>query len=247
MFNRREGVATNAHDISRAELDEGLRAYMLRVYSYMAFGLALTGAVGFYVVTNAALMQTLLGTPLRWVFLAIWIGMGFFSNRLFFSNNPVVGQVAFWGFCVVGGVLVAGMVAPFMYGYGGGLTTVARAFMVTAVTFLGMSILGYTTKRDLSGFGGFFAMAIIGIFVAMLANAFIFESSSFGLIISCVVVLVFSALLMYETQQIKHMYFQGMSMGMQNQTAIFGAYLLYGSFIVLFSHILNILGALSGD
>ena len=90
-------------------------------------------------------------------------------------------------------------------------------------------------------------MAVVGIFVAMLLNVFIFGSEIFGVIISCVVVLIFSALLMYETQQIKHMYYQGMDMGLQNQAAVFGAYLLYGSFIILFSHILNILGFMSSD
>jgi len=173
--------------------------------------------------------------------------MGFFANKLFFSDNPVVGQVAYWAYCIMGGIMVAGMILPFLYGAGGGPSTILRAFLITSVTFLGMSILGYTTKRDLSGLGGFLMMACLGIFIAMIVNLVFFGSDGFGLIISCVVVVIFSALMMYETQQIKHMYYEGMGMGLQNQAAVFGAFLLYGSFIVLFSHILNILGALSGD
>jgi len=119
---------------------------------------------------------------------------------------------------------------------------VVQAFLITAVTFGATSLAGYVTKRDLSGFSAFFMMASIGIIIAMLVNAFFIQSSMMSLITSIVVVLLFAGITAYETQQIKEMYVEGDTPGVARGKSIFGAFMLYGSFITLFVHILNILG-----
>ena len=119
---------------------------------------------------------------------------------------------------------------------------VFQAFLITAVTFGATSLAGYVTKRDLSGFGGFFMMASIGIIVAILINAFFVQSSMMSLIVSIVTVLLFAGVTAYETQMIKQMYVEGDAAGVAKGKSIFGAYMLYGSFVTLFINILNILG-----
>ena len=248
MFNRRDQAAQSNRDLSQAQIDVGLRSYMHRVYSLMGLGVALTGAIAFLVASNQALAQLFIFSPLKWVFVAVWLGMGFFAGRIFFSNNQALGQIAYWGFCVVGGILTAGIIAPFLWGVvANGLTLLVQAFFIAAAMFLATSLYGYTTKRDLSGLGQFFFMAVIGIIIAGFANFFFFQSGMFGFILSCVTVLLFAGITAYETQQIKHMYRAGMDQGLQDQAAVFGAYMLYGSFIVMFWNILSILGFLNSE
>src|SRR5690625_4328828 len=119
---------------------------------------------------------------------------------------------------------------------------IARAFFITAGTFAGMSLLGYVTKKNLAPMGAFFAMATIGLLIALLANVFFIQSGGFQLLLSVVVVLIFSGLTAYETQQIKNMYYETDGADMVARKAIFGAFMLYGSFITLFIYILHILG-----
>ena len=119
---------------------------------------------------------------------------------------------------------------------------VFQAFLITAVTFGATSLAGYVTKRDLSGMSSFFMMASIGIIVAILINAFFVQSSMMSLITSIVTVLLFAGITAYETQQIKEMYVEGDAPGIARGKSIFGAFMLYGSFITLFVNILNILG-----
>jgi len=124
---------------------------------------------------------------------------------------------------------------------------VVRAFLITAVTFGATSLAGYVTKRDLSGLGAFFMMATIGIIIAILVNAFFFQSGMFSLITSIVTVLLFAGVTAYETQMIKEMYVEGDAAGVAKGKSIFGAFALYGSFITLFVHILNILGIMRSE
>jgi uncharacterized protein len=140
---------------------------------------------------------------------------------------------------VMWGLLIGPLMA-FYLGTNPGL--VVQAFGVTAVTFMAMSLIGYTTKKDLSGFGTFFMMATIGILIAMLANVFFFQSAMMGFVTSIIVVLLFSAITAYETQQIKEMYVEGDAVGIAQGKAIFGAFMLYGTFVTLFVNILQILG-----
>jgi len=222
---------------ARAEIDQGLRAYLLGVYNYMALGVALTAIITLAVAASPAAMAAVYS--LKWVFFIAILGMGFFAPRLLFSENAAVAHGAYWGYVALWGLAIAPMVGSYLAVDSG---MVAQAFLITAVTFGATSLVGYVTKRDLSGFGTFFMMASIGILIAMLVNAFFIQSSMMSLITSIVVVLLFAGITAYETQQIKEMYVEGDTPGVARGKSIFGAFMLYGSFITLFVHILNILG-----
>ena len=227
---------------SRAEIDQGLRSYMMGVYNYMALGVAATAIITMAVASNPAALAAVYS--MKWIFFIAIIGMGFLAPRLIFSANPAVAHGAFWGYVALWGLAIAPMVGTYL---AIDASLVYRAFLITAVTFGATSLAGYVTKRDLSGFGAFFMMASIGIIIAMLANVFFFQSSMFSLITSIVVVLLFAGITAYETQQIKEMYVEGDAPGVARGKSIFGAFMLYGSFITLFIHILNILGIMRGE
>jgi FtsH-binding integral membrane protein len=239
--NFRPAVGTGAR--VRA-VDEGLRAYMVRVYNYMALGVAVTALVTLFMANNPELMATVAGGPMMWVLFFAILGMGFLAPRLIFSGNTAMAHAAYWGYCVLWGLLIS----PMIYRY---LTLdpglVFRALAITAATFGATSLAGYVTKRDLSGFGGFFMMASIGLIIAIVINAIFFQSVGMSLVTSIIVVLLFSAVTAYETQQIKEMYVEGDAVAMAQGKAIFGAFMLYGSFITMFIHILNILGIMRGE
>jgi FtsH-binding integral membrane protein len=228
---------TQVRTQARAEIDQGLRSYMLGVYNYMALGVALTAIITLAVAASPAAMAAVYS--LKWVFFIAILGMGFFAPRLLFSENAAVAHGAYWGYVALWGLAIAPMVGSYLAVDSG---MVAQAFLITAVTFGATSLVGYVTKRDLSGFGTFFMMASIGILIAMLVNAFFIQSSMMSLITSIVVVLLFAGITAYETQQIKEMYVEGDTPGVARGKSIFGAFMLYGSFITLFVHILNILG-----
>ena len=227
------------------EIDQGLRSYMLGVYNYMALGVAFTAMVTLFVASNPALMATIAMGPMKWVLFAGILGLGFFAPRLIFSGNTVMAQAAYWGYAGLWGLLIAPMIAYFMNLDGGGL--VFRALAITAATFGATSLAGYVTKRDLSGFAGFFMIATIGLIIAMLVNVFFFQSVGMSLVVSCLVVLVFAAITAYETQIIKEMYVEGDMPAVARSKSIFGAFMLYGSFVTLFVHILNILGIMRSE
>ncbi|MCB1377090.1 MAG: Bax inhibitor-1/YccA family protein [Alphaproteobacteria bacterium] len=227
---------------SRAEIDQGLRSYMFGVYNYMALGVALTAIITMAVAASPAALATVYS--LKWIFFIAIIGMGFFAPRMIFSSNTAVAHGAFWGYVVLWGLAIAPMVGTYL---ALDASIVYRAFLITAVTFGATSLAGYVTKRDLSGLGGFFMMASIGIIVAMLVNVFFFQSSMFSLITSMITVLLFAGITAYETQMIKEMYVEGDAPGVARGKSIFGAFMLYGSFITLFIHILNILGIMRNE
>jgi hypothetical protein len=227
------------------DIDAGLRAYMLRVYNYMALGVAVTAIVTLFVAGNPALMATIALGPAKWVLFIGILGLGFMAPRLIFSGNAMMAHAAYWGYAVLWGILIAPMIALYMGIDGGAL--IVQALGLTAVTFGATSLAGYVTKRDLSGMGGFFMMATIGLLIAIVANALFFQSTFMSLITSMIVVVVFAAITAYETQMIKAMYVEGDGTGVAQGKAIFGAFMLYGSFITLFIHILNILGIMRSD
>lgn len=226
---------------TRAVVDQGLRSYMLGVYNYMALGVAVTALITMAVAMSPAAMATVYS--LKWVFFIAILGMGFFAPRLLFSANAAVAHGAYWGYVALWGLAIAPMVGAYL---AVGPEMVYRAFLVTAVTFGATSLAGYVTKRDLSGFAAFFMMASIGIIIAMLVNVFFFQSTMFSLITSVITVLLFAGITAYETQQIKEMYHEGDNPGVARGKSIFGAFMLYGSFVTMFVHILNIFGILGG-
>lgn len=224
------------------EIDEGLRSYMLGVYNYMALGVAATAIITLFVASSPALLQ--LAMSLKWVFFIGILGMGFLAPRMIFSNSAAVAHGAFWGYCALWGMGIAPMVGHYM-GVNPGM--VVQAFGIAAATFGATSLFGYITKRSLSGLGTFFMIASIGIIIAMVVNALLVGSTFFSLITSIVTVLLFAGITAYETQMIKAMYVEGDGSAVARGKSIFGAFMLYGSFITMFIHILNILGIMNSD
>ena len=218
-------------------VDVGLRDYMLRIYNYMASGLALTGIVALvfaqYLFANPALLHS----PLMFVLmlaplgLVMWLSYGI--NRMQASTA----QALFW---VYAGVMGLSLASVFLVFTG---VSIARVFFITAGTFAAMSIYGYTTQRDLSQWGSFLFMGLIGIIIASLVNIFL-ASSALQFAISVIGVLVFVGLTAYDTQQIKEMYYDYQSADGQTatKTAIMGALRLYLDFINLFMMLLQLFG-----
>ena len=227
---------------AQAGIDQGLRSYMLGVYNYMALGVAVTAIITMAVASSPAALAAVYS--LKWVFFIALIAMGFLAPRLIFSSNTAVAQATYWGYVGLWGLAIALMVGTYL---NIDSSLVYRAFLITAATFGATSLAGYVTKRDLSGFGAFFMMASIGIIIAMLVNVFFFQSTMMSLVTSIVTVLLFAGVTAYETQQIKEMYVEGDAPGVARGKSIFGAFMLYGSFITLFIHILNILGIMRND
>jgi uncharacterized protein len=225
-----------------AEIDQGLRSYMLGVYNYMALGVAVTAIIAMAVASSPAAIGVVYS--LRWVFFIGILAMAFVAPRMIFSGNTTMAHAAFWGYVTLWGLAISPMIHVYL---GVDPSLVFRAFLITAATFGATSLAGYVTKRDLSGFGAFFMMAAIGIIIAMLVNVFFFQSTMMSLITSCITVLLFAGVTAYETQMIKEMYVEGDAAGVAKGKSIFGAFALYGSFITLFVHILNILGIMRSE
>jgi len=225
--------------------DEGLRKYMLGVYNYMALGVAGTALIALFFMTQPALQSLFLG-PMRFVPFIGVIGLGFFAPKVIFSSrNTATAHAAYWGYVAMWGLLIGPVVAAFI-GVGLGIE-VAKAFFISAALFASMSLYGYTTKKDLSGWYKFLMMAGIGLLLAVIfawvVPGAVSPIVSFGL--SAVIVLFMSAVTAFETQMIKNLYAAGA--GEMNQRAsIFGAFALYGSFAAMFMNILNML-ALARD
>ena len=226
-----------------AQIDEGLRSYMLRVYNYMSLGVAFTGAIAMMVAMNPAMVQALSG-GLFWVLFIGILGLGWFAPKVMMTKSVGAAQACFWAYAALWGALLG----PMFYAYlAVDPMLIPQAFFITAGTFAGMSLLGYTTKKNLGPMGAFLAMATIGLLIAILVNAFLLQSTGFSLILSIGVVLVFAGLTAYETQQIKNMYYEADGAEVQTRKSIFGAFMLYGAFVVMFIHILNLLAILRGE
>lgn len=233
-FETRTGFLTRSQ-AEAAQIDVGLRQYMLQVYNYMALAVAGTGVVALLLALNPPVMQAIAMGPMKWVLFAGILGLGWFAPRIIMSRSEGAAQACFWGYAVLWGAAMA----PLFYYYTGG--SIARAFFITAAAFAGMSLFGYTTKRDLSGVGRFLVMATFGILIALVVNIFL-QSSGLQLVMSFLVPLVFAGLTAYETQQIKNWYYEADGGGLIQRKAIFGAFMLYGSFVTMFVWILQLVG-----
>jgi FtsH-binding integral membrane protein len=237
--NRVRSTVTGAGAVA---IDEGLRAYMLRVYNYMLLGLALTGAAA-WIAVNTPLgalffQQTATGvslSPLGWIALFAPLGLVFFLSFRIAHMSLVTAQAVFWGYAALMGISLA----PILLLYTG--ASVAQVFFVTAATFGAMSLWGYTTKRDLTGFGSFLFMGLIGILIASVVNIFL-GSGTMSLVISIIGVLVFTGLTAYDTQQIKESYYVSDDGQVAGKKAVMGALRLYLDFINLFLMLLRLMG-----
>ena len=244
--------------IGRAEIDQGLRSYMLGVYNNMVVGLALTGVVALGVnmlavttdPTQAAahvgrLMLTSFGvalyaSPLHWlVFLAPLAFILFFSFRVN-RMSASAARTLFFAFAAVMGVSLSSILLV----YTG--TSIARAFFITAAAFGGLSLYGYTTRRDLAPMGAFMVMGLIGLVIAMLVNLFL-HSTGLQFALSILSVLIFSGLTAWDTQAIKEMYYASDGYEIAVKKSVNGALMLYLDFINIFVALLQLTGGGRND
>jgi FtsH-binding integral membrane protein len=228
------GVNTATVGVPRAARDVGLRSYMLSVYNYMASGVLLTGIIAL-LFANSGLAAQVMATPLRW--LIVLAPLGFVMAMSFGLNRMSTGtlQTLFWAFAVSMGL---SMSTIFLVYTG---MSIAQTFFAVSAGFLGLSLYGYTTKRDLSGFGTFLIMGVVGLLVAMLINMFL-QSPAMMLAISAIGVLLFAALTAYDTQKIKSMYAYVAGSDMQGKVVIMGALNLYLDFVNMFMFLLQFMG-----
>jgi uncharacterized protein len=233
---------------SQAELDQGLRTFMLGVYNNMVLGLAITGfvALGTYMLatTTAAdgsLALTAFGaavytSPLRWVLMLSPLAFIFFFSFKIESLKPTTAQMMFFAFSALMGISMSSI---FLIYTG---QSIVQVFFITAAAFGGLSLYGYTTTRSLSGMGSFLIMGLIGLILAMVVNIFL-QSSAMGFAVSVLGVLIFAGLTAWDTQRLKDMYVMGnMDAATAGRASVMGALSLYLNFINMFQFLLALLG-----
>jgi hypothetical protein len=219
---------------SRAGYDEGLRSYMLSIYNYMASAVLLTGIVAM-VAASSGITLALAGSPLMLVValapLGFLLAMSFGLNKM--SKGTL--NVLFWAYAAVMGLSLSTIFLV----YTG--ESIATTFFATAGAFAGLSLYGYTTKKNLSGFGSFLIMGVIGLFIASLVNLFL-QSSALSFVISGLGVLIFAGLTAYDTQRLKNDYQYLRGTEFMGKAVIMGALSLYLDFINMFMFLLQFLG-----
>jgi uncharacterized protein len=230
---RTVGVGTRT-----SEIDVGLRAHMNKVYGLMSVGMAITGGVAWAIGTNDAMVQAIFATPLKWVVMFLPLVLVFAFGALIPRLSVAAAQLFFYVYAAAMGLSLSVIFAVYTS------TSIAQTFFVTAIAFGGLSLYGYTTKKDLSAMGTFLMMGLIGLLVAMVVNIFL-ASSALAFAISAIGVLIFAGLTAYDTQTIKNTYLQHAQMGDQDwlgKAAIMGALNLYLDFINMFMFLLSFLG-----
>jgi len=225
----------NYSDAQAAEINEGLRKYMLGVYNHMATGLAIAGLTAWVTANVPAATAIFYGGPQAFVFLFAPLGlllvMSFGAQRMSGSTLTIL----YYVFTLLMGISLARVF--FMYTD----ESIARTFFITAASFAALSLYGYTTKRSLSALGAACMMGVVGLVLAMVVNMFV-ESSMMSFVIAVIGVLVFAGLTAYDTQAIKQSYYEGMSEESAMKNSIFGATHLFINFINLFQFLLMFLG-----
>lgn len=219
---------------ARVSYDTGLRRHMLSIYNYMASGVLLSGLVAM-LFANSGLAAQVMTTPLKWVIALAPLGFVFAisggANR--FSEGTL--KMLYWAFAAVMGLSLSTIFLVFTG------SSIATTFFATAGAFAGLSLFGYTTKKDLSGFGTFLIMGLVGILIAMLVNMFL-GSTVMQLAISVLGVLIFAGLTAYDTQMLKNQYYQLRGTDFIGKAVVLGALSLYLDFINMFQFLLSFLG-----
>ena len=227
-----------------AEIDVGLRQYMLRVYNYMASGLALTGIFAALVANTPALWQLFFRagayggaspTPLGWLAIIAPIGLVFAFSFGIARMQASTAQALFWVYAALMGISLSSIFMVYT------ATSITRVFFITAASFAGLSLYGYTTRRNLSAFGSFLVMGLWGLVIASLVNIFM-QSTALNFVMSVAGVLIFSGLTAWDTQKIKEMYWVGDGGEAAAKKAVMGALTLYLDFINLFLMLLRFFG-----
>lgn len=221
-----------------ARIDEGLRAHMNKVYGLMSLAMLVTGGVAWAVGSNDAMLAAIFGSPLKWVVMFAPLVVVFAFGAMIGRMSAAMAQLVFFGFGALMGLSISFIFAV----YTG--VSIAQTFLVTAIAFAGLSLYGYTTKRDLSGFGTFLMMGVIGLIVASIVNIFL-GSPAIMFAISVLGVLIFAGLTAFDTQAIKNEYVQHAASGDREwleKSAILGALRLYLDFLNMFMFLLQFLG-----
>ncbi|MBA3676465.1 MAG: Bax inhibitor-1/YccA family protein [Sphingosinicella sp.] len=217
--------------------DAGLRSYMLSVYNYMASGVLLTGIVAMLFANSGMAEQVIVnGGPLRWLIMLAPLGFIMVLSFGITKLSTGTAQLLFWAFATVMGLSMASIFLVFTG------ASIAQTFFATAAAFVGLSLWGYTTKKDLSAFGTFLIMGVVGLLVASIINIFM-QSGTMQLVISFVGVLLFAGLTAYDTQRIKSLYFHVAGTDMMGKTVIMGALSLYLDFVNMFTFLLQFMGS----
>jgi uncharacterized protein len=221
-----------------AQIDEGLRAHMNKVYGLMSVAMLVTFAVAWAVGSTPALVAAIFGTPLKWVAMFLPLVMVFAFGAMVGRMSAAAAQLFFYVFAAAMGLSLASIFVVFTG------TSIAQTFLVTAIAFAALSLYGYTTKRDLSAMGAFLIMGLVGLIVASIVNIFL-ASSALAFAISVIGVLIFAGLTAWDTQNIKNIYIQHAMHGDQEwlgKAAVMGALNLYMDFINLFMFLLQFMG-----
>jgi FtsH-binding integral membrane protein len=212
-------------------IDVGLRSFMLRVFNTMAGGLALTGVVA-YAAASSGLYASIAGTPLLWLVMLGPFGLALLLGFRVSRMSPAAAQATFWGYAALMGLSLAGIFLV----YTG--DSIARVFFISAGTFAATAAWGYTTRTDLTRFGSFLVMGLVGIILASLVNVFV-GSSALQFAVSVIGVVVFTGLTAWDTQRLKAMYLESDGTG---NLAVLGALMLYLDFVNLFVSLLQLVG-----
>jgi len=246
-LDRRYGQGT-AVGREAGVIDQGLRAYMIRVYNYMASGVAITGVVAYAIYAMSVVTGTdgavtgltpfgnfMFASAFKWVVIFAPLAMVFYLSMRIGKMSLGAAQVAFWVFAALMGASISSIFLV----YAG--ESIARVFFISAAAFGALSLWGYTTSKDLSGWGSFLFMGLIGIIIAMLVNLFI-GSTALQFAISVIGVLIFAGLTAYDTQHINEIYSANDDGTMSGRKAVMGALRLYLDFINLFLMLLQLFG-----
>ena len=217
-------------------INAGLRQYMLNVFSYMSGGLAVTALVAYIASISSAFMAFLLSSPLAyWTIALAPLGVAFYLITKISGISPEKARALFFGYAAMLGLSLSSIF--FVYS----AVSIANTFFVTSSMFLSMVIYGYVTQRDLTSFGSFLMMGLIGLIIAVVVNVFM-KSPVADLVISAIGVIVFTGLTAYDTQVIKSYYIELDSDGVSEKKAIIGAFKLYLDFVNLFLCLLRFMG-----
>jgi hypothetical protein len=231
-YPRQPATATPNYATAGPAVDAELRGFMLRVFNTMAGGLALTGIVA-YAAASTGTYAAIAGTPLFWLVMLAPFGLAMLLGFRIAQMSPAAAQAAFWGYAALMGLSLAGIFLV----YTG--ASIARVFFISAGTFAATAAWGYTTRTDLSRFGSFLVMGLIGVVLASVVNLFV-GSSALQFALSVIGVVVFTGLTAWDTQRLKAMYLDTRTG--EGNIAILGALMLYLDFVNLFISLLQLVG-----
>jgi len=235
-----------------AAIDQGLRAYMIKVYNLMGLGLLITGLAAVatimlattstptaYQIANGTYLTAfgyaLFASPLKWLVILAPLAAVFFLSFRVQSMSVSAAQTTFWVYAGLVGLSLSSLFLVYT------TASISQTFFATAAAFGALSLYGYTTKRDLTAMGSFLIMGVFGLVIAMLINIFL-QSSALAFAVSAIGVLIFAGLTAYDTQKIKEMYFEGDDQLVAGRKSIMGALTLYLDFINLFMFLLQFMG-----